>query len=120
MLSAGALMPIVHLTQSEFMLTKIKCAAILSRLSLHSQYYSQFARDDVLNVLLELASVDHTLTQRRVVIAISNLSQSLDLRKMLLNLKTTPHRIKTLISKPVGKFFRFKTNFKNKIVVNLI
>ena len=101
MLSAGALMPIVHLTQSEFMLTKIKCAAILSRLSLHSQYYSQFARDDVLNVLLELASVDHTLTQRRVVIAISNLSQSLDLRKMLLNLKTTPHRIKTLISKPV-------------------
>jgi len=101
MLSAGALMPIVRLTQSDFMLTKIKCAAILSRLSLHSQYYAQFGRDDVLKVLLELACVDHTLTQRRVVIALSNLSQSPELRKMLLSLDATPYRIKTLVSKPV-------------------
>lgn len=100
MLAAGALMPIVRLTQSEFMLTKIKCAAILSRLSLHEEYFSQFGRDDVLQVLLELASVDHILTQRRVVIAISNLSQSPELRKMLLGLHTTPEKIKMLISKP--------------------
>jgi hypothetical protein len=100
MLAAGALIPIVRLTQADYMLTKIKCAAILSRLSLHHQYYGQFARDDVLRVLLDLAYVDHALTQRRVVIALSNLSQSAELRRMLLSLDATPHRIKALASKP--------------------
>lgn len=79
--------------------TKIKCAAILSRLSLHKRYYPEFTRDDVLRVLLDLAAVDHTLTQRRVVIAISNLTQSEDIRKMLLHLDATKV-LKSLGSKP--------------------
>ena len=42
MLESGGLVPIVNLTQADHMQTKIKCAAILSRLSLHKQYYKQF------------------------------------------------------------------------------
>ena len=75
MLDAGALLHVVELTQVELSSTKMKCAAILSRLSLHEKYYSQFAQHDVLRVLLNLCSVDHIMTQRRLVIAISNLSQ---------------------------------------------
>ena len=101
MLEAGALMPIVKLTQSDFMSTKIKCAAILSRLSLHSQYYGEFSKDPtVLETLLGLSQVDHTLTQRRVVIALSNLSQNAELRKMLLTVDDTPNVMKVLCSKP--------------------
>ena len=43
-------MPVVRLTQANHMQTKIKCAAILSRLSLHQQYYVQFETDPVLKV----------------------------------------------------------------------
>ena len=75
MLDAGALLHVVELTQVELSSTKMKCAAILSRLSLHEKYYNQFAQHDVLRVLLNLCSVDHIMTQRRLVIAISNLSQ---------------------------------------------
>ena len=75
MLEAGALIHIVHLTQAPLSATKMKCAAILSRLSLHAKHYDQFSKHDVLRVLLELCNVDNIMTQRRLVIAISNLSQ---------------------------------------------
>ena len=75
MLEAGALMHVVHLTQAPLSATKMKCAAILSRLSLHAKHYDQFSKHDVLRVLLELCNVDNIMTQRRLVIAISNLSQ---------------------------------------------
>lgn len=94
MLEAGALRPVVDLIASNGeMQTTMKCAAILSRLSLHKQYYSQFASNGVLKVLLELSSVDHILTQRRVVIAISNLSQNEELRAQLIDLKPIPYII---------------------------
>ena len=80
--AADALKPVVQLTQS--METKVICAGIISRLSLHKRYYSQFASGDVLKVLLELSCVDDRLTQRRVVIALSNLSQDEELRQKLL------------------------------------
>jgi hypothetical protein len=99
MLSAGALIPVVRLTQADYLETKIKCAAILSRLSGHDKYYKQFASDDVLKTLLELSCLDHALTQRRVVIAVTNLSQFAELRSMLLDLKATDYII-SLASKP--------------------
>jgi len=99
MLSAGALIPVVRLTQADYLETKIKCAAILSRLSGHDKYYKQFATDDVLKTLLELSCLDHALTQRRVVIAVTNLSQFAELRSMLLHLKATDYII-SLASKP--------------------
>lgn len=99
MLSAGALIPVVRLTQADYLETKIKCAAILSRLSGHDKYYKQFATDDVLKTLLELSCLDHALTQRRVVIAVTNLSQFAELRGMLLDLKATDYII-SLASKP--------------------
>lgn len=74
MLAVGALAPVVKLTQSTE--TKVICAGIISRLSLHEQYYDQFATGDVLKVLLELSCIDDRLAQRRVVIALSNLSHS--------------------------------------------
>lgn len=99
MLLAGALMPVVHLTRSDYLQTKMECAAILSRLSIHEKYYAQFGTVDVLKVLLELTSVDESLTQRRVVIAISNLTRRVDLRGMLLSLNATKFII-SLASKP--------------------
>ena len=90
MLEAGALLHVVHLTQAEQISTKMKWAAILSRLSLHEKHYNQFAQHDVLRVLLNLCSVDHIMTQRRLVIAISNLSQNDNLRDELLLLKPVP------------------------------
>eukprot|EP00602_Paraphysomonas_sp_CaronLab_P011187 CAMPEP_0185041812 /NCGR_PEP_ID=MMETSP1103-20130426/41587_1 /TAXON_ID=36769 /ORGANISM="Paraphysomonas bandaiensis, Strain Caron Lab Isolate" /LENGTH=1453 /DNA_ID=CAMNT_0027581715 /DNA_START=6 /DNA_END=4367 /DNA_ORIENTATION=+ len=99
MLSAGALIPVVKLTKADYLETKIKCAAILSRLSCHDKYYKEFASDDVLKVLLELSRLEHALTQRRVVIAVSNLSQFAELRMMLLDLQATEFII-SLASKP--------------------
>jgi len=91
MLEHGGLVSIVHLiTVSDSMQTKMKCAAILSRLSLHETYYHEFAGDNILRVLLELSTWDHILTQRRVVIALSNLSQSEELRIQLLALNPIP------------------------------
>jgi hypothetical protein len=99
MLQAGALIPVVNLTQADHMQTKIKCAAILSRLSCHDKYSQEFASDRVLMVLLELSCLEHALTQRRVIIAISNLSQLPELRTILLKLKATEFII-SLASKP--------------------
>ena len=99
MLSAGALIPVVELTKADSLQVKIKCAAILSRLSCHDKYYREFASEDVLNVLLELSCLEHALTQRRVVIAVSNLSQFAELRTMLLKLEGTKYII-SLASKP--------------------
>jgi hypothetical protein len=99
MLQAGALIPVVNLTQADYLQTKIKCAAILSRLSCHDKYYKEFASDAVLKVLLELSCLEHALTQRRVVIALSNLSQLPELRTLLLKLKATEYII-SLASKP--------------------
>lgn len=93
MMEVGALLPVVYLTQSDNLQTKIKCAAILCRLSLQKQYYAQFGVDDVLKMLLDLSNVDHTLTQRRVIISLSNLSQDQDLRKQLLSLDPFPYII---------------------------
>ena len=97
MLDAEALGPVVELTQNEFTQgdsdPKVICAGIISRLSLHPKYYDQFAAGNVLQVLLELSCVDHRLTQRRVVIALSNLSQSAELRAKLIELKPIPYII---------------------------
>eukprot|EP01038_Epipyxis_sp_PR26KG_P009853 gene9853-13255_t len=93
MLNNNALMPTIQLTQSDNMKTKVICAGIISRLSLHEQYYYQFAEGDVLKVLLELSCVDHRLTQRRVVIALSNLSHNENLRTKLLLLNPIPYII---------------------------
>jgi uncharacterized membrane protein YgcG len=82
MFHENALLPVVKLTQFEE--TKVICAGIISRLSLHSLYYSQFAKLNVLKVLLELSLVDDRITQRRVVNALSNLSQNEELRQQLL------------------------------------
>jgi hypothetical protein len=93
MLDAEALLPVVELTQSNYMQTKVICAGIISRLSLHKKYYTQFASGNVLKVLLELSLVDHRLTQRRVVIALSNLSQNEELRSKLLEHDPIPYII---------------------------
>lgn len=97
MLDSHALLPVVELTQSPHSGgdsdPKVICAGIISRLSLHKQYYDQFASGDVLKVLLELSSVDHRLTQRRVVIALSNLSQNEELKLKLLALNPIPYII---------------------------
>lgn len=91
MLDNEALMPVVQLTQSDYIETKVLCAGIISRLSLHKEYYDRFAVGSVLKVLLELSCVDHRITQRRVVIALSNLSQNETLRSMLIELNPIPY-----------------------------
>ena len=93
MMDEGALLPVVYLTQSDNLQTKIKCAAILCRLSLQQKYYTQFGDGTVLKMLLDLSNVDHTLTQRRVIISLSNLSQDQDLRRQLLGLDPFPYII---------------------------
>jgi hypothetical protein len=50
MLKSGALPYIVRLSGTDVLGTKMKCAAIFSRLSIHEQYFSEFARDDVMQV----------------------------------------------------------------------
>lgn len=94
MLLAGSLQPILQLTDSENLETKIKCAAIVCRLSLQEEFYDEFQENNVLEILLRLSAIDHTLTQRRVIIAISNLSSSADLRKQLLDLNPIPYILK--------------------------
>lgn len=98
-LESGALPAVVRLTNSNDIQTKMKCAAIISKLSLFQQYYYQFSEDNVLKVLLDLSCVDHTLTQRRVILALSNLTQSQDLRKQLLELRPIKYII-SLATKP--------------------
>ena len=115
MLDSQALLPVVELTQNPYHNTsinsnsvsstststtgdngndpKVICAGIISRLSLHKSYYDQFLNGNVLKVLLELSSVDHRLTQRRVVIALSNLSQNEELKLKLLDLNPIPYII---------------------------
>lgn len=97
MLESQALLPVVQLTQSEYISgdsdPKVICAGIISCLSLHKKYYDQFATGNVLKVLLELSCVDHRLTQRRVVIALSNLSQDETLKFKLLELNPIPYII---------------------------
>jgi hypothetical protein len=86
MLEHGALLPVVRLTAAGDTGTKMKCAAILSRLSLQTDFHPHFATGDVLKVLLELSNIDDIYTQRKVIIAISNLCQSEMLRNQLLTL----------------------------------
>jgi hypothetical protein len=93
MLDNNCMMPILHLAQSENQDTRIKCAAILCRLSLQEAYYGEFLESRVMEILLELSSLEHTLTQRRVIIAMSNLSSNPDLRSQLLSLKPIPYII---------------------------
>ena len=91
MLKAGALPHIVKLCGTEFLATKIKCAAIFSRLSLHEHYFEEFARDGVMSVLLSLCAVDNLQTQRWVVMALSNLSHKENLRELLVDLNPVPN-----------------------------
>ena len=91
MLKAGALPHIVKLCGTEFLATKIKCAAIFSRLSLHEHYFEEFARDGVMAVLLSLCMVDNLMTQRWVVMALSNLSHKENLRELLVDLNPVPN-----------------------------
>ena len=91
MLKAGALPLIVKLCSTEFLATKIKCAAIFSRLSLHEHYFEEFARDGVMAVLLDLCTVDNLMTQRWVVMALSNLSHKENLRELLVDLNPVPN-----------------------------
>ena len=115
MLDAGALMHVVHLTQADLLATKIKCAAILSRLSLHAKHYDQFARHGVLRVLLNLCNVDNILTQRKLVIAISNLSQVRTQGSCLIHLSfligyqppTQQHTAFFMLGGPPGEYFFF-------------
>jgi hypothetical protein len=70
--------------------TKIKCAAILSRLTLFEKYYHLFINNNhdlqLLHVLLKLSIVDDLSTQRRVVSALANLTKNPFLRVKLLSL----------------------------------
>ena len=84
MLDSEALLPVIELTQTDYINTKVLCAGIISRLSLHRQYYDQFAKGNVLKVLLSLSEVNHRLTQRRVVVALVNLSQDEKVRQLLI------------------------------------
>jgi len=93
MLEAGALEPICFLTNSDSVQTRIECAAILCRLSLQSSFYDQFEEVGILDILLKLSSLEHTLTQRRVIIALSNLSSNSRLRAQLLKLNPIPYII---------------------------
>jgi len=93
MLEYGVLEPLLHLTHSENVKTKIECAAILCRLSLQVSFYEQFEEHNVLKILLELSSLEHTLTQRRVIIGLSNLSSNERLRSQLFNLNPIPYII---------------------------
>lgn len=90
MLEYGVLEPLLHLTHSENVKTKIECAAILCRLSLQVSFYEQFEEFNVLKILLELSSLEHTLTQRRVIIGLSNLSTNERLRRQLFLLNPIP------------------------------
>jgi hypothetical protein len=90
MLDNNCMMPILHLAQSDNQDTRVKCAAILCRLSLQEAYYGEFLESKVMEILLELSAIDHTLTQRRVIIAMSNLSSNPELRAQLLSLKPIP------------------------------
>lgn len=83
MLTAGALVPVVQLIQSPHLPTKIKCAAILSRLTAQQAHIHEFARPDVIDVLLGMAKVDHMVTCRRILIALSNLSIDPEIRALM-------------------------------------
>lgn len=83
MLTAGALVPVVQLIQSPHLPTKIKCAAILSRLTAQNAHIHEFARPDVIAVLLSMAKVDHIVTCRRILIALSNLSIDPEIRGLM-------------------------------------
>jgi hypothetical protein len=83
MLTCGALEPVVKLTQSDHRETKLKCAAILSRLAKHDKYYADFVEANVLIELLKLSELDDLMTQRRVIIAVSYLSRDGALRNQL-------------------------------------
>lgn len=70
--------------------TKIKCAAILSRLTLFEKYYHLFINNhhdvQLLHVLLKLSVVDDVPTQRRIVFSLANLTKNPFLRTKLLSL----------------------------------
>lgn len=83
-LQESALPPIIQLTK--YSQVNVICAGILSRLSLYAQFYKLFAEMNVLKVLLELSIIDDRFTQRRVVNALSNLSQDAQLCSQLLQL----------------------------------
>eukprot|EP00606_Chrysophyceae_sp_TOSAG23-5_P000973 GSChrysophyteH2.ASY1.ANO1.502.1 assembled CDS len=93
MLEAGVLEPLLELTSSDNVQTRIECAAILCRLSLQTSYYGEFEKANVLKILLDLSSLDHILTQRRVVISLSNLSADDRLRRQLFKLDPIPYII---------------------------
>ena len=99
MLEMGALIPLVQLTQEDDLVTKMTCASILSTLSKHSNFSPQFRHLAVLSALLKLSRVDHLPTQRRIVIALSNLSQNADLRSLINDLHPIVF-INSLASKP--------------------
>jgi hypothetical protein len=99
MLAAGALLPIIQLTKSDHLDTKIRCAAILSRLTAYHEYHDLMTKND-LRRLLDLSTVDFVETQRRVVITLSNLSENVLVRNMLLEIPETCEAMKLLISRP--------------------
>ena len=73
MLGSGALLPIISLTKSHHLATKIRCAAILSRLTSYPEYHDILSKED-LRRLLNLSTIDALETQKRVVMTLSNLS----------------------------------------------
>ena len=99
MLGSGALLPIISLTKSHHLATKIRCAAILSRLTSYPEYHDILSKED-LRRLLNLSTIDALETQKRVVMTLSNLSVNVKLRNMLLEIEETNEAIKLLISKP--------------------
>lgn len=92
MYNYDALTPVVKLTQISN--AKVICAGIISRMSLYYKPYIHMYDLNVLRELLDLSNIDDRLTQRRVVIALSNLSQNDELRSKLLSLKPNKNIVK--------------------------
>ncbi len=99
MLKAGALLPIIQLTRSDHLETKVRCAAILSRLTAYQEYHSVLNKADIRR-LVDLSAIDSIITQRRVVVTLSNLSVNEDIRNMLLDIPEAGEAMKLLISRP--------------------
>ena len=87
MLKEGARQPIVSLSRSGSVTTKIQCGAILSRLSFQSSdpaLKRAMLSAEFIASLLELARLDHRATQQRAIFAIVNLTYERGAHALLL------------------------------------
>ena len=89
MLAAGALMPIVELSRSGNLITRIQCGAILSRFSFQAAYRAhmlseQRLSEQFLDALLDLSTLDDSPTQQRFIHAVVNMSYEPNARRLML------------------------------------